>query len=217
MQAVSGFLIDEPRLIDALHLTDIAPDRLRTILRRAAKAADDMANVQSVDQGGLLHRLLHRVTVNTGSLHIEIKQTDLGNLVWENSVNATAQPERLIDLTVPIALRRRGVEAKLMVRAAQIEAATPDENLIALVAQGHHWFDQLAKGKAGSIKEIAGCEETDASDVGHNMQLAFLAPDIVGAILAGRQPVELTANRLRRVGTLPLEWDHQRRLLGFPT
>jgi site-specific DNA recombinase len=103
------------------------------------------------------------------------------------------------------------------VRAAQGEAAARDENLIALVTQGHHWFDQLAKGKAGSIKEIAGREATDASDVGHNMQLAFLAPDIVDAILAGRQPVELTANRLRRVGTLPLEWDRQRRLLGFPT
>ncbi len=56
----------------------------------------------------------------------------------------------------------------------------------------------------------------DASDVGRNIQLAFLAPDIVEAILAGRQPVELTARRLRRIGALPLEWNHQRRLLGFP-
>ena len=46
-------------------------------------------------------------------------------------------------------------------------------------------------------------------------QLAFLAPDIVEAILAGRQPVEFTANRIRRVGTLPLDWDDQRRRLGF--
>ncbi len=56
----------------------------------------------------------------------------------------------------------------------------------------------------------------DASDVRRNIQLAFLAPDIVEAILAGRQPVELTARRLRRIGALPLEWDHQRCRLGFP-
>ncbi|NKB48598.1 MAG: hypothetical protein GKS02_04440 [Alphaproteobacteria bacterium] len=47
------------------------------------------------------------------------------------------------------------------------------------------------------------------------MQLAFLAPDITEAILAGRQPVELTAHRLKRIGALPLEWGHQRALLGF--
>ena len=150
-------------------------------------------------------------------MHIEIKRTELDNLVSGKDVDTAVDTEIPIDLTVPIALRRRGVEAKLVVRAAQGEAATSDKNLIALVAQGHHWFDQLTKGKADSIKEIARREATDASDVGHNMQLAFLAPDIVEAILAGHQPTELTANRLRRVGTLPLEWDHQRRLLGFPT
>jgi site-specific DNA recombinase len=41
-------------------------------------------------------------------------------------------------------------------------------------------------------------------------------PDIVEAIVAGQQPVKLTTRRLRRIGGLPLEWDGQRRLLGFP-
>ena len=44
---------------------------------------------------------------------------------------------------------------------------------------------------------------------------AFLAPDIVEAILDGRQPVELTAARLRRVRDLPISWVEQRCLLGF--
>ncbi len=65
-----------------------------------------------------------------------------------------------------------------------------------MVTQGHHWFDQLAKGKADSSKEIARREETDVSDVGHNMQLAFLVPDIAEVVLVGRQSVELTSNRL---------------------
>ncbi len=215
VRAVGDFLKDELRVIDALQLTDIAPDRLRTILHRAAAAADDLNDVQAERQRRLLRRLLHRVTVHTGSLHIEIKRTDLDSLVSRKTVTVAPHPEMLIDLTVPIALRRRGVEAKLVVRAAQGEAATPDKNLIALVAQAHHWFDQLSGGDVGSIRELARCESVDPSDIGHNMQLAFLAPDITAAILAGRQPIELTANRLRRTGTLPLEWDRQRRLLGF--
>ena len=47
------------------------------------------------------------------------------------------------------------------------------------------------------------------------IQLAFLAPDIVEAILAGHQPVELTPRRLMRT-ELPIEWHRQRCLLGFP-
>ena len=45
--------------------------------------------------------------------------------------------------------------------------------------------------------------------------LAFLAPDIVEAILEGRQPVELTAARLIRVCDLPALWAEQRQSLGF--
>jgi DNA invertase Pin-like site-specific DNA recombinase len=48
-------------------------------------------------------------------------------------------------------------------------------------------------------------------------KFAFLAPDIVTAILKGHQPAQLTAERLRRISRLPSSWDDQRRLLGFVT
>ena len=44
--------------------------------------------------------------------------------------------------------------------------------------------------------------------------LARLAPDIVERTLDGTQPAHLTAERLRRIGELPLDWDEQRRLLA---
>jgi site-specific DNA recombinase len=46
--------------------------------------------------------------------------------------------------------------------------------------------------------------------------LTSLAPDIVAAILDGRQPPELTANALMANTRLPLEWSAQRAALGFP-
>jgi site-specific DNA recombinase len=45
--------------------------------------------------------------------------------------------------------------------------------------------------------------------------LAFLAPNIVAAIIEGRQPVELTAKRLMYQTRLPIEWTEQERVLGF--
>ena len=47
------------------------------------------------------------------------------------------------------------------------------------------------------------------------LRLTYLAPDIVTALVEGRQPIELTAKRLMDDTRLPLEWQAQRELLGF--
>ncbi len=80
----------------------------------------------------------------------------------------------------------------------------------------YRWLDQLAAGEFGSAREISHRDGIDAGEVSRIIQLAFLAPAIVKAILAGAQPIELTPRRLMRIGELPLEWHRQRRLLGFP-
>jgi site-specific DNA recombinase len=47
------------------------------------------------------------------------------------------------------------------------------------------------------------------------LPLAFLSPEIVEQIAAGRQPVELTAETLIKRVVLPLDWAAQKRLLGI--
>src|SRR6516165_4344739 len=47
------------------------------------------------------------------------------------------------------------------------------------------------------------------------VRLSYLAPDIALAILDGRQPRDLTADKLLTHSRLPLTWDEQRRVLGF--
>jgi len=66
-----------------------------------------------------------------------------------------------------------------------------------------------------SGRKLARRDGIDPGDVSRILPLAFLAPDIVEAILGGRQPIDLTATRLKRIPNLPLEWAAQRQLLGF--
>ena len=47
------------------------------------------------------------------------------------------------------------------------------------------------------------------------VRLSYLAPDITQAILDGRQPCDLTADKLLAHSRLPLAWHKQRTLLGF--
>jgi hypothetical protein len=45
------------------------------------------------------------------------------------------------------------------------------------------------------------------------LECAYLAPDSLEAILDGRQPANLSFDRLTR--GLPVDWNSQRRVLGF--
>ena len=87
--------------------------------------------------------------------------------------------------------------------------------MIKAVTSAHRWFADLKTGKARSVKQLAESVGVDKGDVSRILRLAFLAPDIVEAILDGRHPVDLTAYRLKRIHTLPYDWQAQRGLLGF--
>jgi len=66
-----------------------------------------------------------------------------------------------------------------------------------------------------TVRDVAREDKIDEGDVSRFLPLAFLAPDIVEAILNGKQPLELTPERLKRLRTLPESWEEQRQLLGF--
>ncbi|MDP6429868.1 MAG: hypothetical protein QF393_17775, partial [Rhodospirillales bacterium] len=112
-----------------------------------------------------------------------------------------------------VEMRRRGVERKIVL--SPNEAQAPDDKLIKLIADTRNWFDQLATGKATTVREIATQKHMDENDISRFLPLAFLAPDIVETILAGKQPPELTAEKLKRLKSLPLSWEEQRQTLGF--
>ena len=57
---------------------------------------------------------------------------------------------------------------------------------------------------------LARVSETYAARI---LKLAFLAPDIIEAILAGKQPRSLTLKRLLR--GIPLSWSEQRKRFGI--
>ena len=93
------------------------------------------------------------------------------------------------------------------------EHRLPDPDLIRLVTDAHRWFEDLRSGKAATIADIAARDRQQVSHVSRTLSLAFLAPDIVEMILAGRQPLTLTPERLKPRRPSPLLWTEQRALL----
>jgi hypothetical protein len=110
---------------------------------------------------------------------------------------------------VPLQLRRRGVELRLVMQGeAAAHMSKIDPLLLKAIVRGRRWFAELASNCATDTREIAKREGLHDSYVRRLIPLAFLAPSIVEAICEGRQPPDLTAERLSRA-RMPYEWAEQ--------
>ena len=69
----------------------------------------------------------------------------------------------------------------------------------------------LDDGRYSSVSELAAAEKLDRGYLGRILMLTLLAPDIVEAIMDGRQPAELGVHVLRE--GFPVEWGEQRQSL----
>jgi site-specific DNA recombinase len=215
LQSVGDFLRDALRVVKALQLNDVSPDRLRRIVGRAAAAAGELMDGPPDLQRQLLSALVHRITLQANSIRIEIKRSGLAGWLGDPGADAGKSSAGLFELIVPIQLKRRGVEAKLMMKAAGDRSSLPDAKLVTLLADALRWIDDLAQGRAASVRGLARQNNRDAGEISRTLPLAFLAPDIVEAIIEGRQPIGLTPRQLKRIGDLPHRWDDQRRRLEF--
>ena len=87
----------------------------------------------------------------------------------------------------------------------------PDETLIRALARAHRWKRLLDEGKFRSAAEVAEAEKVTRSFVNRLLRLTLLAPDIVKAILEGRQPKAMQLEEL--TDAIPSEWEKQRKAL----
>jgi hypothetical protein len=65
----------------------------------------------------------------------------------------------------------------------------------------------LDEGRYASISEMAAAERIERGYLGSLLRMTLLAPDIVAAILDGRQPECVTLTMLMRPS--PVDWEQQ--------
>lgn len=106
-------------------------------------------------------------------------------------------------------LRRRGVEGRIVIGDREPQ---PDPTLLRALSRAHDWAAELRNGRP--LGEIAVATGHAESYIRTRSQLVFLSPEIQRAILEGRQPTDLTLERIIRK-PVPLDWDAQARLYAF--
>jgi site-specific DNA recombinase len=128
--------------------------------------------------------------------------------------SSTAVGDPVIRLTIEAELKRVGMEMKFVLEGAAGNSSV-DTAFVRLLIRAQSLARRLAMSPNSTLEEAGAQEGMGAPYAARLMRLNFLAPEIVVAILKGRQPVALTASKLMADTRLPLEWIEQLKALGF--
>ena len=91
----------------------------------------------------------------------------------------------------------------------------PDARLVKLLIKARRFNAALLDSDGVPFAAVAKREGVTPSYFTGLVRLSYLAPDITQAILDGRQPCDLTPDKLLAHSRLPLAWNEQRTVLGF--
>jgi DNA invertase Pin-like site-specific DNA recombinase len=205
-------LRDEGWLLESIGVKESDPAAIRQALHRTAEVANSLI-AEPWHCHDLFRLIVRKVVIAPQEMILTLSRQGLCNALGITT-NASLEPADT-NVRLFLGLRRRGVEARLIIGRGEQLSSCIDRKLVESIAQARQWMDCLTNGEGISVVDIARKVGLDDGEISRILPLAFLAPDIITAILHGRQPVELTARRLKRLKPLPLLWADQRRVLEF--
>jgi DNA invertase Pin-like site-specific DNA recombinase len=170
----------------------------------AGPANDDISPSSQHSAQEPIAAIVHRVVIMPKSIE-----------VYLNESVATDRPQKVLSIqwVKSTSHRRRAIlapqipgdENRRMIKAGA------QATLIEAIARARRWIDEINSGKVDSVEAIAVREGRSARSIRMTLSLAFLAPDIVRAVVRGALPCGIGFSRL--VG-IPMDWAEQAALLG---
>jgi hypothetical protein len=121
-----------------------------------------------------------------------------------------------ITVHIPISFKRHGGRRYILAPDAVADQFLPPKEyapILKAIAQAFQWKEMIDRGKVSSASDLAQSIKVNESYMARVLRLSLLAPDIIEAILDGRQPKQLTLTDLFK--PIPLDWEEQRIKYGF--
>jgi site-specific DNA recombinase len=205
--AAQKILSDRAAIAGAIEECNVDASRLPSIFKAA------QARIQSLgsesEAASALVRLIERIELKPSGVQVSIKLP----IPSDEGRDAATWNELALARFVPMRMKRRGVEMRLIIDSDSTLTARVDLPLLNATARAYRWSNDLLAGRARSIGEIARREHLTSRHVQRVMRLAFLAPRIVEAITEGRQPTDLSTIAMTQRIELPTLWRAQQQAL----
>jgi site-specific DNA recombinase len=175
------------------------------------------------EKSKLLKHTLARIDLRPDALQLHVDVDALLNLLskhdghdFELSPGKTTDTtlQHVASVTIPLTIRRRGQEARIVIEGSSSQTTQPDEKLVALIGRAHLYSEMLTDGAGLTLASLAEQTGAHIADISRVLPLTFLSPMITKAILTGRQPPGLTAREFVRATEFPLLWSAQADAFG---
>jgi hypothetical protein len=191
----------------AAQFPDLAVKDKRLVVVAGQHRAEQLTEVGSRESVRLIRTILNRVVVREAEIQIEINHSKLRSELLGNDSGVTSDHDA-IKLSAPLLIRRRGSEVRLVLENGEPSEARPIPSLTKAVAWSRHWADQIVSGKLVTMEDLAKSAGVSKIHARRMLRCAALSPALMAQILDGKQPVDLTFDKLTR--DLPLSWEEQR-------
>jgi site-specific DNA recombinase len=176
--------------------------QVHTVVTNAVRKHFNTQSETAAGESRPIIDVIKRVDVLASSLTLTLKSAD----------TADAEQSISIPWSKPTHICKReilGHQSKQNIRPIRTEARS---RLLKGIAQGQRWLDALVNKDANDIASLATQHDLSEKTVRSMITLAFLAPDIVQAIIDGKLPRGLGISQMT---DLPADWTEQRRQLGI--
>ena len=167
-----------------------------------------------------MNLLVKKIVIVEDGISLQLRLSGLQSLVREVGHEADDLlnlDQKYLTIHIPVAFKNRGGKKWFVTPAAGTDWVTAkpnrDPDLVRGLVLGHKWWRMLVDGVVGSINEIAVLEKVSRPLVQRRIDMTLLAPDIMDAIMEGRQPQGFSMTSFRNA--IPLLWEEQQRVFGF--
>jgi hypothetical protein len=211
MTRLRTLLADRGAILDAIQNEYPGAVEQNRLIRRGRQIAEELGTLAPDQARAILTTLLSSVDIRPDRVEINISRCYLIELLEAQSINPTTQgrksdkkSEDVLTLTLRARLQRVGREMAMLVENTD-DQTTADPGLLRIVARAHEIQERLVQNTDLTVHVIASQEHVSANYVYRLLRLATLAPDIITAIVNGKnppQPQEADATDTSNTGRL---------------
>jgi site-specific DNA recombinase len=193
-------LLGDPLLLAHGCGLPVSPRMLEPITRICADAAHDMARSHAQ-----LARIIKRIVIHPDRLDLELSTVGIADML--GITPAPDGPQALVH-SATVRLTRTGHVVRLVQCNGLPAVKAADPVVVRLLLKARRWWAELAKGEI-RIAALSERENISPTYIARVVQLAFLSPDVVEAILAGTLRAEIGGVALLKTDAIPGDWKEQ--------
>jgi site-specific DNA recombinase len=187
--AIQKFLANKNALTKLLRAARLRSSKLADALQKAETTSRALEAMSFPTRLELVTGLVARIDVVQAGLRITFRITGVGSYLSGNDDFDLHEEDTVtVDIPVPTILQNGAI--KLVVAPS---GKTEDASLIAAIARGTCWFEELTAGKTVSISSIARREKVSESYVSRLLNLALFDPDLIERVMDGDPSANETA------------------------